>query len=164
LTEIPNRREFTRRILSEFQRARRSRYPLTLIMCDIDWFKKYNDTYGHSEGDECLKRVAQALSGSLVRPGDFCARYGGEEFIVILPSTDVAGARVVADRILEQIRGLAIPHRGSPFGVVTMSLGVAAENDFGTASYDVLVKRADQALYRAKEKGRNRIETESAVA
>jgi len=164
LTNIPNRREFTRRILSEFQRARRNHYPLSLIMCDIDWFKEFNDTYGHSAGDECLRQVAQALAGSLSRPGDFCARYGGEEFIVILPSTDENGAQVLADRIIERVRSLAIRHSGSSYGIVTISLGVATEREFRSSSSDSLIKRADQALYLAKDKGRNRIEMEKRIS
>jgi diguanylate cyclase (GGDEF)-like protein len=164
LTNIPNRREFTRRILSEFQRARRNHFPLSLIMCDIDWFKEFNDTYGHSAGDECLRQVAQALAGSLSRPGDFCARYGGEEFIVILPSTDENGAQVLADRIIGRVRSLAIRHSGSSYGIVTISLGVATEREFRSSSSDSLIKRADQALYLAKDKGRNRIEMEKRIS
>ena len=158
LTGIPNRREFASRILMEFNRAKRDIYPISLIMCDIDWFKKYNDTYGHGMGDECLRKVAQTIQNSLKRPGDFCARYGGEEFVIILPNTDQNGALSLAEEICKNIINLKIPHEKSLFKLVTLSLGVATGKDFTIISYEDLIKLADMALYEAKEKGRNCVE------
>jgi len=160
LTGIPNRRSFSERIHEEFSRCERDNYPLSVIMCDIDNFKSYNDLYGHKSGDECLKKVAHAILKSLKRPSDFCARYGGEEFIVVLPRTKPKGARIVAEKIHENILKLNIKHEKSlPAGVISMSLGVATyEIDNGLMSQEDLVVSADKALYQAKNKGRNRVE------
>lgn len=158
LTGIPNRRSFSERILEEFNRSRRDRDPLSVVMCDIDNFKSYNDTYGHQAGDQCLEKVAQIIEKETRRPGDFCARYGGEEFIIILPNTDQRGALQVAGRILENVRNMNIPHKTSlPLGSVTISLGVAT-TDHDIFSPEDLVNHADKSLYAAKEKGRNRVE------
>jgi len=159
LTGIPNRRSFSERLLSEFNRSLRDRYPLSVIMGDIDYFKLYNDTYGHAEGDECLKRVAKTIEKTLKRPGDFCARYGGEEFIIILPATDRKGAEVIADDIRNNIMALDIPHENSPdYEVVTISLGIGTKDHGVSITHDELLKMADDALYIAKAKGRNRVE------
>jgi diguanylate cyclase (GGDEF)-like protein len=158
LTGIPNRRSFSERILTEFRRSRRDKYPLSIIMADIDSFKSYNDSFGHKRGDECLKKVAQVIKETITRPGDFCARYGGEEFILILPNTPQEGAAAVAERIRAAIHGLAIPHEKSPAGVVTISLGVTTADSTSSMSYEQLVDQSDKALYSAKEKGRNRAE------
>jgi diguanylate cyclase (GGDEF)-like protein len=159
LTGIPNRRSFSERILCEYRRFRRQGGHLSIIMCDVDNFKAYNDTYGHKEGDNCLKNVAQALKNTMKRPADFCARYGGEEFIVILPDTDENGALQVAERIRDSVENLKITHEKSlPIGVVTISLGVATGTDEKMPGQEELIKRADDALYLAKNNGRNRVE------
>jgi diguanylate cyclase (GGDEF)-like protein len=159
LTGIPNRYSFSERLLSEFNRSLRDRYHLSVIMGDIDHFKLYNDTYGHAAGDECLISVAKAIEKTLKRPGDFCARYGGEEFIIILPATDRKGAARIADDIRENIKALDIPHENSPDNkVVTISLGVGTKDHGASITHDELLKMADDALYIAKTKGRNRVE------
>ncbi len=159
LTGIPNRRSFSESILREFNRSRRDQAPISLILCDIDNFKEYNDTYGHTSGDLCLQKVAKAIENSLHRPGDFCARYGGEEFIVILTTTPLEGAVHVAEKIRKNIVDLAITHKKSlPLGLVSLSLGVATSEDTSLISHEDLIRYADKALYDAKDKGRNRVE------
>ena len=159
LTGIPNRRSFTETLLKEFARSKRDVIPFSILMCDIDNFKGYNDTYGHAAGDECLRRVAQSIDQSLKRPTDFCARYGGEEFVVILPGTALEGAEHVAEGIRVSLEQKAIPHTGSPpFNVVTLSLGVASLTKGEELSHEDLISRADQALYQAKRMGRNRVQ------
>jgi len=156
LTEIPNRRSFSESILREFDRSRRGGYPLTLIMCDIDNFKSFNDTHGHAAGDVCLKQVAQGIKNSLHRPGDLCARYGGEEFVVILAATKLSGGMKVAETIRSNIEKMQIAHSASPDSqVVTVSLGVSSLNLERPDTYEELIKRADTALYEAKRAGRN---------
>lgn len=159
LTGIANRRRFDEVLEIEWRRAMRSESPLSLFLIDVDFFKAYNDFYGHQTGDECLRRVAQALSGVINRAGDLMARYGGEEFAVILQGNTEHGAIKVAEMLREQVEALQIPHPNSrPKNVVTISVGVATvipENDFGAS---VLIAEADKALYLAKEKGRNRVE------
>ncbi len=160
LTGIPNRRSFSESILYAFKRSKRENEPMSIIMCDIDNFKKYNDTYGHAAGDQCLKEVAQKLQVSLNRPSDFCARYGGEEFIVVLANTNLNGAMQVAERIRNGIEEMAITHIVSPpANVVTMSLGVASLEDSSLTSYEKLIQHADDALYHAKESGRNQVQS-----
>lgn len=157
LTGVRNRRFFDEQIQQECRRARRQRQPLTLILCDIDHFKAYNDTFGHPTGDQCLRQVAQALQAKLQRGGDFCARYGGEEFVVVLPSTDEPAVRSFAEELREIVIALNIRHPGNGTGVVTISLGVAT--DAGECPDPrTLIQRADQALYVAKQRGRNRVE------
>ncbi|GAU08910.1 diguanylate cyclase [Desulfoplanes formicivorans] len=159
LTGISNRRSLMERLQNECDRSQREQTPLTVIMGDVDHFKWYNDSYGHREGDECLKKVAHAFQQSLDRPGDFCARYGGEEFVAILANTSLQGGCFVAEKIRNNILGLEIPHEKLKGGVVTMSLGVATSYpDKHALSDEQLVSMADQALYMAKEKGRNRVE------
>ena len=159
LTGIPNRRSFSERIMQEFNRSRRDKRPLSIIMGDIDHFKQYNDNYGHSMGDDCLRRVAQAINSTLKRPGDFCARYGGEEFIIILPDTAVQGATSIAEEIRKNVYSLDIPHEKSDaHKKVSISLGVAGDENNQFLSHEDLLKMADDALYLAKEKGRNRYE------
>lgn len=158
LTGIPNRRSFSESILQAFKRSKRDHEPLSIIMCDIDNFKKFNDTYGHGAGDQCLKKVAMQLQASLNRPSDFCARYGGEEFIVVLANTDLSGAMMVAQRICYSIAALKIKHAGSPpANVVTMSMGVATLENSLLTSYEKLIQHADEALYLAKHSGRNQV-------
>jgi len=159
LTGIPNRRSFSERILQEFNRSRREKSAISVIMGDIDHFKQYNDTYGHSMGDDCLRRVARAINSTLKRPGDFCARYGGEEFIIILPNTTLGGAVVIAEDIRKSVFELDIPHeKSSVHKRVSISLGVAGDETNSYVSHEELLKMADDALYLAKEKGRNRFE------
>jgi len=131
---------------------------LSVLMVDVDFFKRYNDTYGHGMGDVCLKSVADALVGGL-RGGDgsFVARYGGEEFIVVLSATDANAARSIAERLLERVRGLRIPHaKSDAASFVTISIGIAASVVDGNSDANEYIKRADEALYLAKESGRNR--------
>lgn len=164
LTGIPNRQSFSEHIVKEFNRSSRTKESLAVIMCDIDHFKAYNDTYGHSSGDNCLKQVAQTINNSLVRPGDFCARYGGEEFVIILADTSHKGAIHVAERIRFNIIKLKIAHEKSlPLQLVTLSLGIATSSDQPSGSYEDLLKNADTALYEAKRKGRNRVESYSDI-
>ena len=159
LTGIPNRRSFSESILREFDRSRRGGESLSLVMCDIDSFKAYNDTYGHSAGDTCLRQVAQGIRDSLNRPGDLCARYGGEEFIVILTDTNLKGAMKVAERIRQAIEAMQLNHATSPTSaVVTISLGVSTMKNNDVDSYEELIKRADEALYHAKLCGRNQVQ------
>ncbi len=158
LTGIANHRHFRDRAISEWRRCNRNARPIGFVMADVDFFKDFNDCYGHPEGDKTLKAVAQALEKNLARPGDFVARYGGEEFVVILPDTDLEGALAVAEELRIAVKALAIPHAESKISsVVTISLGVAAEVPDTNDGPDPLVKRADEALYRAKNEGRNRV-------
>jgi diguanylate cyclase len=129
---------------------------LSLLMIDIDFFKKYNDTYGHGEGDVCLKSVAKVLAASVMRPEDFAARYGGEEFVVILPNTDADGACGIADKILKNVRACGIPHiKSEAADCVTVSVGVTTARVDPAHNSSGYIKRADEALYLSKENGRN---------
>lgn len=158
LTGIANRRRYDECIEEEFRRARRNTALLSLIMVDIDYFKKYNDNYGHQAGDACLKTVAAALNAALHRPGDLLARYGGEEFVVVLPCTSREGARLIAENMRARIEALNISHAASSVvDHVTISLGVAALIPHHSRELDELQVAADQALYRAKREGRNRV-------
>jgi len=158
LTGIANRRRFEEVLDLEWRRARRVGVPLSLIMIDIDYFKAYNDAYGHQRGDDCLKQVAAALSDCVQRAGDLVARYGGEEFAVILPEMDANSAAEMAETLRERIEALEIPHETlSGDSVLTISVGVATiypQNDLSSIS---LLSAADQALYRAKFEGRNQV-------
>ena len=158
LTGIPNRRHFDETLAIEWRRALRSGQPLSLIMADIDYFKNYNDTYGHLEGDACLRMVATQLRQSLRRPGDLVGRWGGEEFACILPETDSTGAMIVAEQLRKSIIDLAIPHASSSVApIVTISLGATTMiPNPGTDAIE-LIKRSDEALYKAKRAGRNQI-------
>jgi diguanylate cyclase (GGDEF)-like protein len=155
LTGVHNRRHFDERLEAEAQRAMRARTPLGLALVDVDHFKRFNDQYGHLAGDDCLRRVAQALRTCLHRAGDVLARYGGEEFGCLLPETDLAGALGVGEAMEAAVRRLALPHGGSEKGVVTVSVGVACA--LGQVEPGALVKVADEMLYRAKEEGRARV-------
>ncbi len=158
LTQVANRRSFDERLLQEWRRLAREKKPFSLLLCDIDFFKRYNDTYGHQAGDDCLKKVAQALEKSILRPGDMVARYGGEEFGLILPGIDIEGALVVARRALEEVARLEVEHKASdvsPF--VSISLGASCFNPPNEGSPEDLVGMADEALYQSKEQGRNRV-------
>jgi len=153
MTEITNRGYFDK-MLGEVVH---NPSPFAVIMIDVDNFKKFNDTYGHVAGDDCLRRVAQAITGALCRDGDSVSRYGGEEFGVILQATTVEGARSVAERIRQNIRALGIPHEKSAAGVVTVSLGVAVIPRAGQMSLTEVVEQADKCLYESKEYGRDRV-------
>jgi diguanylate cyclase (GGDEF)-like protein/PAS domain S-box-containing protein len=160
LTGVANRRHFDDALAREWRRSGRDKDPLSLIMIDIDLFKAYNDAYGHQKGDECLKQVAQSIRSGLKRPGDLAARYGGEEFVVILPDTDMEGAVAVAEKLQNSVEGLRIPHQASDVSDhVTVSQGVATAIADPTDTPEALVKAADQALYQAKEAGRNQVAT-----
>jgi diguanylate cyclase (GGDEF)-like protein len=156
LTGIANRRRFDEFLHNEWRRALRGGSSLSLVMIDIDYFKAFNDTYGHQAGDECLTRVASALQGALRRAGDLVARYGGEEFVAVLPATPADGALAVAQTLRERVEALGVAHRGSPVSDrVTISLGVATTVPSRATSAAALVAAADRALYQAKREGRN---------
>jgi diguanylate cyclase (GGDEF)-like protein len=158
LTGVANRRRFDERLAEEWARAGRAGAPLSLLLVDVDHFKRYNDTYGHLDGDACLRRVAQSLAGAGHRAGDLLARYGGEEFVVILPGTGAAGARAAAERMRAAVEGLRLPHATSPISeYVTVSVGAATAEPARGGDPAGLVRRADRALYRAKQGGRNRV-------
>ncbi len=159
LTGVANRRFFNMVFAQEWSRAAREVIPLSLIFIDIDFFKNYNDTYGHPQGDECLKKVAGALSGSVKRSTDQVARYGGEEFAVIVPHTALRGARTMAEGLRYKVEELGLEHAGSKIhDRVTISLGVACVTPERGLAPESLVRAADQAVYEAKRHGRNRVE------
>ena len=160
LTKIANRRCFDERLFNEWLRLYRTQKHLSLLMIDVDFFKVYNDTYGHQLGDECLVQIAQALFHSCLRTYDLVARYGGEEFAVLLPHTDLQGAIVVAQRIQENIENLNIPHENSSItSHVTVSIGISSLIPLMNESPQILVHQADKALYLSKDKGRNQYQT-----
>jgi diguanylate cyclase (GGDEF)-like protein len=157
LTEVANRRGFEEYFSQEWQRMKREQSPISLIICDVDFFKKYNDTYGHRVGDRCLQEIAQAIKDIVKRPGDLVARYGGEEFSVILPNTDTEGAIYLADKICDVVRKLAIPHRNSQVSpYVTLSAGFTTEIPQTNSDLEEMIAAADRALYQAKAAGRDR--------
>ncbi len=159
LTGIANRRRFDEVLETEWRRAMRSGAFLSLILIDVDFFKAYNDFYGHQAGDACLRRVAQAMNDTIIRAGDLLARYGGEEFAVILQSNTAEGTIKVSEILRERVEALRIPHAKSDANnVVTVSLGAATVVPASYSSQATLIEEADKALYRAKEKGRNRVE------
>ncbi len=156
LTQLYNRRHFDLYLHREFLRSRRQESPLSVILCDVDYFKSYNDIYGHQAGDNCLRQIAAALAATVKRPGDLIARYGGEEFVMVLPDTTAAGAIAIAELVRAKIETLNISHKGSQVSNhVTISLGVAAL--CGDLKEEVLLERADQSLYQAKHAGRNTV-------
>lgn len=157
LTGLANRRHLDTMLPLEISRARRMNVPLSVLMLDIDHFKRYNDLYGHPEGDVCIRAVAQVIKRSVGRTGDVAARYGGEEFTVLLPGADELGAYRVAQRISESVRTLKIPHEGNEAGHVTVSIGVHTLSPKSSMTPDVLLATADEALYQAKQGGRNRV-------
>jgi diguanylate cyclase (GGDEF)-like protein len=157
LTQIANRRSFDEHLSKEWQRHLREQQPLSLILIDIDYFKRYNDCYGHQGGDDCLIKVAQAINSVPQRPSDLVARYGGEEFVVILPNTQTEGAFIFTNSIQKAIKKLAIPHEKSDVNeYVTLSLGLACLIPTPETSAEQLIAYADQSLYQAKEQGRDR--------
>ncbi|MEO1147475.1 MAG: diguanylate cyclase [Cyanobacteria bacterium J06638_22] len=156
LTQIVNRRRFNEFLYREWERLSNTDQPLSLIMCDVDRFKSYNDIYGHLAGDECLVKIAKVLRGATRQVSDLVARFGGEEFALILPNTNIDGVTRVVEDILKRIQNLHIPHAlpNSP-GFVTVSLGAATIVPNQNSSPELLLQGADQLLYRAKQKGRN---------
>lgn len=156
LTQIPNRRYLDVTLAQEWQRSQREGSPLSLILCDVDYFKSYNDTYGHPKGDHCLRQIAAALKKAVKRPGDFVGRYGGEEFAIVLPNTDQDGAQRVGASIQARVKALSLAHRTStvkPY--VTLSLGIASLMPKPYMFLEELLHLADQALYEAKMRGRD---------
>jgi len=161
LTGLFNRRHFDEVLDRELRRAKRDAHPLSLILLDLDYFKAFNDTYGHLEGDSCLQRVSLAIEKAINRPGDIAVRYGGEELAVVLPDTDNDNACIVAEKIRKNVEALCIEHKGSKvaeLGSVTISAGVATANHDFSSTPSEIISQADNALYRAKTNGRNRVE------
>ena len=157
LTGIANRRFFDELSAREWRRCERMKKPMALVMVDVDHFKKYNDTYGHQGGDECLKMVAAQVARAAPRASDLAARYGGEEFVLVLGETTVDGAKWVANNIRQHVNDLMMPHSASSSRHVTVSCGVASVLPLEGMAFDTLLKAADQALYQAKEQGRNTV-------
>jgi diguanylate cyclase (GGDEF)-like protein len=162
LTKIANRRCFDEFLVREWQRLSRTGQPLALLMLDVDYFKPYNDFYGHQGGDDCLIKIAQTIQQIVCRPADLVARYGGEEFSITLPETDLQGAITIAEAIHGAITALAIPHQSSKVSnQVTVSIGIVSLIPTLEFSFEHLIHQADQALYLAKQQGRDRYYTHS---
>ncbi|MGV8843191.1 MAG: diguanylate cyclase domain-containing protein [Pseudomonas sp.] len=158
LTGLANRRHFDELKDVEFRRAQRLGQPLSVLMCDVDFFKPYNDSYGHVQGDQCLQGLAELLKRTFARAGELVARIGGEEFVVLLPGCDADNAYLAAERLRQGLTTLAIEHRASQVApYVTLSIGVAQFDPNTMGSFDLLMLRADQALYRAKHLGRDQV-------
>jgi diguanylate cyclase (GGDEF)-like protein/PAS domain S-box-containing protein len=157
LTGLANRRQFDQYLASEWQRAMRNGLPVSLLMIDADHFKRYNDTYGHVNGDQCLRQIAAVCQDAVTRPGDLVARFGGEEFAIILPNTDNKGVLQVARQVCQALRDRKLPHRANLPGVVTISVGCATAIPKAEMHASQLIEIADQALYQAKHKGRNQV-------
>ncbi|MGI2189081.1 diguanylate cyclase [Shewanella oncorhynchi] len=157
LTGVANRRQFEQRLPELWKHCCRNQLALSVVMLDVDFFKRFNDHYGHQEGDQCLRQVAQAISGSLRRGIDFVARYGGEEFICILPETPLSGAMNMAQNIVIAVQALHLEHVDSSFKEVTISAGVSSVIPRQDLTWQSLIETADQQLYLAKERGRNQI-------
>jgi diguanylate cyclase (GGDEF)-like protein/PAS domain S-box-containing protein len=158
LTGIANRRQFDETMDREWRRAMRDGSLLSLLMIDVDHFKRYNDIYGHVLGDACLRQIAVAAQGVIHRSSDLFARYGGEEFAVVLPNTDRNGAQLVAEQIRRAVEVCGLPHSGNPHGMVTVSIGCATQTLSHDSDSTSLIEAADQAMYQAKSAGRNRVE------
>ncbi len=169
LTQVANRRHFDRKFKTEWRRAMRERTPISLLLLDVDHFKKYNDSLGHQAGDDCLQKIAASLRSVTRRPADLAARYGGEEFAVLLPVTKLKDARMLAERLRNKIENLRIEHPASELGVVTVSIGVSCcepgwdftgetpEEEQDVIFPAMLVTAADNAMYVAKRQGRNQV-------
>jgi diguanylate cyclase (GGDEF)-like protein len=160
LTGLPNRRLFDQTIVAEWRRAVREQQPISLVMIDVDFFKAYNDRYGHLRGDDCLRQIAETLQGLTRRPADRVARFGGEEFVIILPGTAASGPTELASMLHSRLRMLALPHEGSPFGYVTVSIGLVTDVPKLGSRHEDALALADSRLYRAKQRGRNRTEAD----
>jgi diguanylate cyclase (GGDEF)-like protein len=154
LTGIANRRQFDQELRKAWARLERLGQPLALVMLDVDLFKRYNDHYGHQAGDECLRKVAQAMA-SVGRTTDVLARYGGEEFVMVAPASDGPSALLLAQRACQAVQALGAAHAQSPFGVVTVSCGAASVVPGVGVTPQDLLRQADAALYQAKDRGRN---------
>ncbi|MEO0852806.1 MAG: diguanylate cyclase [Cyanobacteria bacterium J06648_11] len=162
LTQLANRRTFDDYIRKQWKLMARNRMPLSMILADIDFYKPYNDTYGHQAGDRCLQQVSALIQDATRRPADLAARYGGEEFALVLPSTGIEGAMRVAEQIRDSMQKAAIPHSASPLGgVVTLSYGIAGIVPQPDRTLSEFIEAADRALYRAKVTGRDRISINS---
>jgi len=162
LTNVNNRRYFDERLSSEWSRATRNNTELSLLLLDVDFFKRYNDLYGHQAGDECLRKVAFAIKNTIKRPGDIVARYGGEEFVCLLTDTNLEGALYLADAIRQAVIALDITHTGSTIiPQVTVSIGVCAKPQTYQGSPEMLLRKADLQLYKAKANGRNCVYSET---
>ena len=158
LTGIGNRRFFNEYLEKEWKRAQRDKYPFSLVMIDLDFFKFYNDAYGHQKGDDCLKEVAKAIEGAMKRPADLAARFGGEEFALLLPETSSKGAMRLSEGLRKSIFDLNLEHKNNPNGSrVTVSMGVATMIVDTGADFKNLISKADKALYAAKNNGRNQV-------
>jgi len=157
LTQIPNRRHFDEYLHHEWRRSQRDNSPLSLLLCDIDHFKDFNDNYGHQAGDTCLQQVAQVIKRAVKRPADLAARYGGEEFTLVLPNTPLEGALHVAQHLRYEVQALRINHAQSPHTYVTISIGVCSCLPNSDDYPEQAINTADQALYEAKARGRNRV-------
>jgi diguanylate cyclase (GGDEF)-like protein len=155
LTGLSNRRHFDRLLASEWSRAARRGSPFTVLMVDVDHFKRFNDRYGHLAGDDCLARIAGVLKSFTRRSGDVAARYGGEEFAIVYSDMPPDVAARMAESVRQGVEGLGIPHEDSPFGRVTLSVGVATMAASRDTGAEAVLKRADEALYEAKASGRN---------
>nr|WP_220493946.1 diguanylate cyclase [Shewanella sp. SG41-4] len=158
LTGVANRRQFEQMLPVSWLQCAREKQPLTIILLDIDFFKHFNDTYGHTEGDICLRTVAQKIQDTVNRPYDLVARFGGEEFICVLPNTDLIGGTYVAQQIVDSVLSLKLAHKNSPISAfVTISAGVSTVVPKYDMSNKILVETADKQLYLAKDRGRNRV-------
>ena len=158
LTELPNRRQFDAVFAAEWARSTRTGRPLSVAIVDVDFFKRYNDHYGHAMGDHALQLVARSLAKRIQRPADLVARYGGEEFVVVMPDTPIEGAMELAERLRIGIEGLGLAHKRSSAAIcITVSIGAASTLSEPTPTAEALLERADARLYRAKKAGRNRV-------
>jgi len=158
LTGVANRRKFDEELHADYLQCARDQQPLSLLMMDVDYFKKFNDSYGHQAGDECLHKIAQTIKLTLNRPYDLVARYGGEEFVCLLPATDAKGAALIAQHIQQHVHDLQIEHSTSTVDKhITLSIGVATITPINASNPMQLISAADQQLYAAKERGRNQI-------
>jgi diguanylate cyclase (GGDEF)-like protein len=155
LTGIFNRRYFNDRLRDEWARHQRTREPVAVAMVDLDWFKQFNDLYGHVKGDECLVAIADVLRQATRRPGELVARFGGEEFILLLPGTSVPAAAAIGEKLCDDVRGMQYPHGHSCIGHVSISIGLASTVPDDTLRPMELIRSADEALYAAKAAGRN---------
>jgi diguanylate cyclase (GGDEF)-like protein len=157
MTGIANRRRFDETLPVEWGRAARDKRPLSVALIDVDWFKAYNDAYGHPAGDECLRRLARVFEAGVMRSGDLIARYGGEEFVLIAPDTDLNGINTIASYLCQEVFALGLDNTASPFGRISVSIGVATAYPHRGSKPALLIQEADAALYRAKHRGRHRV-------
>ena len=157
MTGVANRRRFDETLQVEWGRATRDKRPLSVALIDVDWFKSYNDRYGHPAGDACLRQLARVFEAGVMRSGDLIARYGGEEFVLIAPDTDLNGIHTIARYLCQEVFALALEHEDSPYGRVSVSIGVATAYPHQGSKPLQLVQQADAALYRAKQQGRHRV-------